>query len=41
MITRAKRIAFLGFDVGDWLIRIVGIAVREIFEGAVDCVRTQ
>jgi hypothetical protein len=27
MITRAKRIAFLGFDVGDWLILIVGIAV--------------
>ena len=27
MITRAKRITFLGFDVGDWLILIIGIAL--------------
>ena len=27
MIARAKRITFLGFDVGDWLILIIGIAL--------------
>jgi hypothetical protein len=27
MITRAKRITFLEFDVGDWLILIIGIAL--------------
>ena len=26
-ITHAKRITFLGFDVGDWLILIIGIAL--------------
>ena len=26
-ITRAKRITFLGFDVEDWLILIIGIAL--------------
>jgi hypothetical protein len=27
MITRAKRVTFLGFDVVDWLLLVVGIAL--------------
>jgi hypothetical protein len=31
MVTRAKRVMFLGFDVVDWLLLVVGIALAGSF----------
>jgi hypothetical protein len=31
MTTRTKRVTFLGFDVVDWLLLVVGIAVPGLF----------